>query len=48
MSEWSGQAKRLQETMVDLLWDQWIALGVAGRGTGRPPVPFVVDPEALS
>ena len=47
MSDWSKQSGRLQEVLMDFLWDQWIALGVAGRGTGLPSVPFVVDPEAL-
>jgi hypothetical protein len=46
MSKWNDQAGRLREGVVDFLWDQWIALGVAGRGAGAP-VPFVVDPEAL-
>jgi hypothetical protein len=37
---------RLREEICDLLWDQWSALGVAGRASGKA-VPFVVDPEAL-
>lgn len=37
---------RLWEEIGDLLWDQWSALGVAGRASGKS-VPFVVDPEAL-
>lgn len=47
MSKWSEQAECLRGAVVDLLWDQWIALGVAGHGTEMPPVPFVVDAEAL-
>ena len=42
----SSQLERLQEAVVDLLWDQWVALGLAGRPSGKK-VPFVVDPEAL-
>jgi len=41
-----NQLKLLREAMIDLLWDQWSALGVAGRASGNA-VPFVVDPEAL-
>ena len=37
---------RLRKEICDLLWDQWSALGVAGRVSGKS-VPFVVDPEAL-
>ncbi len=37
---------RLRSSVVDLLWDQWVALGLAGHAGGRS-VPFVVDPEAL-
>ena len=37
---------RLREEIGDLLWDQWCALGVAGRAS-RKAVPFVVDPEVL-
>ena len=36
----------LSEALVQLLWDQWVSIGVAGAPRSRP-VPFVVDPEAL-
>jgi len=36
----------LSEALVQLLWDQWVSIGVAGATRSRP-VPFVVDPEAL-
>lgn len=36
----------LRERLAALLWDQWVALGVAGHPSGRR-VPFVIDPEAL-
>lgn len=36
----------LSEALVQLLWDQWVSIGVAGATRFRP-VPFVVDPEAL-
>lgn len=38
--------EQLHEAVRDFLWDQWVALGVAGRSTGKE-IPFVVDPEAL-
>ena len=31
---------------MEFLWDQWVALGMAGHASGGA-VPFVVDPEAL-
>jgi hypothetical protein len=37
---------RLRAALTDFLWDQWVALGLAGHASG-PPVPFVIDPEAL-
>ncbi len=37
---------RLQAALRDFLWDQWVALGLAGHASGAP-VPFVIDPEAL-
>lgn len=37
---------RLRAALIDFLWDQWVALGLAGHTSG-PPVPFVIDPEAL-
>ncbi|MES2658108.1 MAG: hypothetical protein V4689_05790 [Verrucomicrobiota bacterium] len=40
------QHQRLQEALRDFLWDQWVALGLAGHASGKP-VPFVIDPEAL-
>ncbi|MGL4402106.1 MAG: hypothetical protein ACRCXD_19795, partial [Luteolibacter sp.] len=40
------QKQRLHEAIRDFLWDQWVALGLAGHATSAP-VPFVVDPEAL-
>jgi len=38
--------KRLHASLLDFLWDQWVALGLAGHASGAP-VPFVIDPEAL-
>ena len=38
--------QRLHTALTDFLWDQWVALGMAGHASGRP-VPFVIDPEAL-
>lgn len=38
--------QQLQRSLTDFLWDQWVALGMAGHASGRP-VPFVIDPEAL-
>jgi hypothetical protein len=38
--------QRLQEAMRELLWDQWVSLGLAGHASGKP-IPFVIDPEAL-
>jgi hypothetical protein len=38
--------EHLREAILDFLWDQWAALGVAGRPSGKE-LPFVVDPEAL-
>lgn len=40
------QRRRLDAALRDFLWDQWVALGLAGHASGAP-VPFVVDPEAL-
>jgi len=40
------QLERLQNAVVDFLWDQWVTLGVAGRPSGEK-MPFIVDPEAL-
>jgi hypothetical protein len=37
---------RLRAALTDFLWDQWVALGLAGHASGTP-VPFVIDPEAL-
>ena len=37
---------RLREAVLDLLWEQWGALGAAGLSLAKK-VPFVVDPEAL-
>lgn len=37
---------RLHAALRDFLWDQWVALGLAGHANGAP-VPFVIDPEAL-
>jgi hypothetical protein len=39
-------SRRLDAALRDFLWDQWVALSLAGRASGAP-VPFVVDPEAL-
>ena len=38
--------ERLHAALRNFLWDQWVALGLAGHATGAP-VPFVIDPEAL-
>lgn len=40
------QQRRLDAALRDFLWDQWVALGLAGHASGAP-VPFVIDPEAL-
>lgn len=37
---------RLHAALRDFLWEQWVALGLAGHANG-PPAPFVIDPEAL-
>lgn len=37
---------RLRAALTGFLWDQWVALGLAGHANG-PPIPFVIDPEAL-
>lgn len=38
--------ERLRAALRDLLWDQWVVLGLAGHASGAP-VSFVIDPEAL-
>ena len=38
--------QQLHGRIAALLWDQWVALGMAGHASGRA-VPFVIDPEAL-
>ena len=35
-----------REALLQTLWDQWVALGVAGGGHSRK-VDFIIDPEAL-
>lgn len=36
----------LREALIQLLWDQWVSVGVAG-GSTKDAIPFIVDPEAL-
>jgi hypothetical protein len=38
--------ERLNGRLAELLWDSWVALGVAGQPSARA-VPYVLDPEAL-
>lgn len=38
--------QRLLSALTDFLWDQWVALGMAGHASGRT-VSFAIDPEAL-
>lgn len=37
---------RLRAALTEFIWDQWVAIGMAGHASGKP-VPFVIDPEAL-
>lgn len=37
---------RVEAALRDFLWDQWVALGLAGHPVG-PRIPFAIDPEAL-
>jgi len=46
MTSFHELKRSLSEALVQLLWDQWVSIGVAGATRSRP-VPFVVDPEAL-
>lgn len=38
---------RFEETLVQFLWDQWSAVGLAGNRSRRSAVLHMVDPEAL-
>lgn len=38
--------EKLHESLLYLLWDQWVALGFEGHGNGKG-IPFIIDPEAL-
>jgi len=37
---------RFQNSLDGFLWDQWVAIGVAGAAR-NPSIPFIIDPEAL-
>lgn len=36
----------MREALQEYLWDQWVALGIAGHSRDIP-IPFAIDPEAL-
>jgi hypothetical protein len=38
--------EKLHESLLYLLWDQWVALGFEGHDNGKK-IPFIIDPEAL-
>lgn len=38
---------RFEDSLIQFLWDQWSALGMAGRRGRQSPIPFMIDPEAL-
>lgn len=38
---------RFNDTLIQFLWDQWSALGMAGQRGRSSPIPFLIDPEAL-
>lgn len=42
----SKYKKKLYDAIIDLLWRQWVALGVAGYGS-EMRTPYTLDPEAL-
>ena len=38
---------RFEDTLIQFLWDQWSAMGMAGSRSRHSAIPFMIDPEAL-
>jgi len=44
--QFQNLTEKLRESLIQLVWDQWVSIG-AGGNARKAPVPFAVDPEAL-